>query len=80
MERDQPVFTGLGYRGPEAAHGRPISLLENADVITVASIMGEISVALSDEDLAERKKNWAGPLERIYATSALWKYAQRVVV
>ncbi|SFD01977.1 dihydroxy-acid dehydratase [Tropicimonas isoalkanivorans] len=68
----------VGHVGPEAAHGGPIALLQNGDMITIDAIKGEISVALSDEDLAERKKNWAGPRETIYATGALWKYAQLV--
>ena len=68
----------VGHVGPEAAHCGPIALLENGDLITIDAIKGEISVALSDADLAERKKNWAGPRETIYATGALWKYAQLV--
>ncbi|SNS94761.1 dihydroxy-acid dehydratase [Tropicimonas sediminicola] len=68
----------IGHVGPEAAHGGPIALLQNGDMITIDAIKGEISVALSDEELAERKKSWAGPRETIYATGALWKYAQLV--
>ncbi|WP_068116269.1 dihydroxy-acid dehydratase [Tropicimonas marinistellae] len=68
----------VGHVGPEAAHGGPIALLENGDQITIDAINGEISVALSEDELAERKKNWAGPRETIYASGALWKYAQLV--
>jgi hypothetical protein len=31
-----------------------------------------------DEELAARKADWKGPRETIYATGALWKYAQLV--
>ena len=68
----------VGHVGPEAALGGPIGLLENGDVITIDATKGEISVALSEEVLAERKKNWKGPRETIYASGALWKYAQLV--
>ncbi|SLN19373.1 Dihydroxy-acid dehydratase [Roseovarius albus] len=68
----------VGHVGPEAAHGGPIAMLNNGDMITINALTGEISVDLSDEDLAERKKAWAGPRETIYASGALWKYAQLV--
>ena len=68
----------VGHVGPESAHCGPIALLENGDVITIDAIKGEISVALSDAELASRKEAWAGPRETIYASGALWKYAQLV--
>ena len=68
----------VGHVGPEAAHCGPIGLLENGDMITINAITGELSVDLSDDELATRKANWKGPRETIYATGALWKYAQLV--
>ena len=68
----------VGHVGPEAAHGGPIALIQNGDTITINAIEGEISVALSDDELSERKANWAGPRDTIYASGALWKYAQLV--
>ncbi|QHQ36868.1 dihydroxy-acid dehydratase [Algicella marina] len=68
----------VGHVGPESAHGGPIALLKNGDEITIDAIKGEISVALTDEELASRKENWAGPRETLYASGALWKYAQLV--
>lgn len=68
----------VGHVGPEAAHGGPIALLEAGDEITINALTGEISVALSEEDLAARKANWAGPKPTNYASGALWKYAQLV--
>jgi dihydroxy-acid dehydratase len=68
----------VGHVGPEAAHGGPIALLKDGDVITIDAIKGEISVALSDEALAARKADWKGPRPTIYAAGALWKYAQLV--
>lgn len=68
----------VGHVGPEAAVGGPIGLLQNGDVITINALTGELSVALTDEELAERRKTWAGPRETLYASGALWKYAQLV--
>nr|MCU0911124.1 dihydroxy-acid dehydratase [Paracoccaceae bacterium] len=68
----------VGHVGPEAAQGGPIALLKDGDTITINAITGEISVALSDEELATRKAEWQGPRETIYASGALWKYAQLV--
>ena len=68
----------VGHVGPEAAHGGPIALLQDGDIITIDATTGEISVELTDEEMEERKANWKGPRETIYASGALWKYAQLV--
>ncbi len=68
----------VGHVGPEAAHGGPIALLKDGDMITIDAIKGAITVDLSEEELEARKKDWAGPRETIYASGALWKYAQLV--
>jgi dihydroxy-acid dehydratase len=68
----------VGHVGPEAAHGGPIALLKDGDIITLNAIEGTISVDLTDEELAARKAAWTGPRETIYASGALWKYAQQV--
>ncbi len=68
----------VGHVGPEAAQGGPIALLKDGDMITIDAIKGEISVALADDELAARKSNWAGPRDTLYASGALWKYAQQV--
>ncbi|MEM9870568.1 MAG: dihydroxy-acid dehydratase [Pseudomonadota bacterium] len=68
----------VGHVGPEAYKGGPIALLKDGDVITLDAIKGELSVDLSDDELAERKGQWAGPRQTIYESGALWKYAQLV--
>ena len=47
-------------------------------MITLNAIEGTISVDISDEEMAERKTQWAGPRETLYGAGALWKYAQLV--
>ncbi|WP_224824076.1 dihydroxy-acid dehydratase [Cognatishimia sp. MH4019] len=68
----------VGHVGPEAAHGGPIGMLKDGDIITLDAIKGELSVDLTDEELEARKADWKGPRETIYASGALWKYAQLV--
>jgi dihydroxy-acid dehydratase len=68
----------VGHVGPEAAHGGPIAMLKDGDIITMNAVTGELSVDLTDAELAQRKADWAGPKETLYASGALWKYAQLV--
>ena len=68
----------VGHVGPEAAHGGPIAMLQNGDTITIDAIKGTLSVDLSEDELARREESWKGPRETIYASGALWKYAQQV--
>ena len=68
----------VGHVGPEAAHGGPIALLRDGDIITIDAIKGEISVALTDAELSARKALWKGPRATDYASGALWKYARLV--
>ncbi len=66
----------VGHVGPEAAHGGPIALLRDGDLITIDAVKGELSVSLSDEDLAARKADWPGPKPTQYASGAIWKFAK----
>ncbi len=68
----------VGHVGPEAAHCGPIALVADGDMITIDAIKGEISVDLDEATFAARKKAWKGPKDTIYASGALWKYAQQV--
>ena len=68
----------IGHVGPEAAVGGPIGLLRDGDLIRIDAEAGTISVDLSEDALAERRKAWAGPRETAYASGAIWKYAQTV--
>jgi dihydroxy-acid dehydratase len=67
----------VGHVGPEAAVGGPIGLIRDGDIITLDAIQGTLSVALSDEDFAERRKAWA-PRANAATSGYLWKYAQGV--
>ena len=67
----------IGHVGPEAAVGGPIALLREGDIITIDAVNGTIDVALSDEELAKRKRDWK-PRAHEAASGYLWKYAQQV--
>ena len=68
----------VGHVGPEAAHGGPIALLKDGDIITLNALTGELSVNLTDAELATRKAEWKGPRETQYESGALYKYARLV--
>jgi dihydroxy-acid dehydratase len=67
----------IGHVGPEAAIGGPIALLKDGDMITIDAVKGTIDVALTDAELAARKKDWK-PRESDASSGYLWKYAQQV--
>ena len=62
---------------PEAQLGGPIALLKEGDMITVDASKREISVAVSDEELAKRRQVWTAPAPR-YTWGVLAKYAKLV--
>jgi dihydroxy-acid dehydratase len=66
----------VGHVGPEAAHGGPIALLRNGDIISLNALTGELSVALSDAELAQRKADWKGPRKTAYTSGAVHKFAK----
>src|SRR5262249_37031102 len=67
----------VGHVGPEAALGGPIALLKNGDVVKIDAVKGAIAVELSKAELAARRKKWK-PRQTMYASGALWRYAQTV--
>ena len=52
----------VGHVTPEAQEGGPIGLLEDGDRITIDATTNELSVDLSDDELAKRKEQWKEPL------------------
>jgi dihydroxy-acid dehydratase len=67
----------IGHVGPEAAVGGPIGLLHDGDRITIDAAAGTIDVALSDAEIAERRRSWT-PRRNGYQSGCLWRYAQTV--
>jgi len=51
----------VGHVTPEAQEGGPIALVQTGDVITIDAKGNQLSVELSDQDLATRRKAWRMP-------------------
>lgn len=67
----------IGHVSPEAAVGGPIALVEEGDVIRIDIPANKLELAVSDEVLAERRKNWQ-PREPKITTGYLARYANLV--
>ena len=65
----------IGHVSPEAAAGGPIGLLKDGDIIDIDIPARKLNVRLTDEELAERKKEWKAPEPRI-KKGYLAKYAK----
>ncbi len=67
----------VGHITPEAATGGLIALIRNGDPITIDAETDEIRLEVSEEEIAERRKNWNPPAPaEIRGTLA--KYARLV--
>ena len=67
----------IGHVSPEAAVGGPIALIEEGDIIKIDIPANTINVDVSDEVLAERRKNWT-PREPKINSGYLARYRQLV--
>lgn len=67
----------VGHVTPEAFCGGPIGLVQNGDIITIDADNLKLSVSVSDEELAERKKTWK-PKEISDLQGTLKKYNKLV--
>ncbi len=67
----------IGHVSPEAAAGGNIGLVREGDIIEIDINEGKINVLISDEELAERRKNWVIPEPKI-KKGYLARYAKLV--
>jgi len=67
----------VGHVTPEAAVGGPIGLVEDGDILRIDAERKEISVAISDELMAERRAKWRRPVSAV-TRGALAKYRSAV--
>ena len=65
----------IGHVAPEAADGGPIGLIEDGDHVTVDIPERDLTVDLTEDELAERREAWEAP-EPQYAGGVLAKYAR----
>jgi dihydroxy-acid dehydratase len=67
----------VGHIAPEAAHGGPIALVRDGDVITLDVEARRLDVDLSEDELARRRAEWRAPAPK-YANGVFAKYAATV--
>jgi dihydroxy-acid dehydratase len=67
----------VGHVCPEAVDGGPISLVKNGDKIVIDAVKNTLNLLVNEKELAERKKNWKKPSEKI-KTGILYKYQKLV--
>ncbi len=65
----------VGHVTPEACVGGPIGLLKDGDKIIIDAEKREMTVDLSDDELAARKASWVAPEPR-YTRGVLAKFAK----
>jgi dihydroxy-acid dehydratase len=65
----------VGHITPEAVDGGPLALVEDSDRISIDAEARQITLALSDEQLGERRKAWRKPAPR-YTRGVLAKFAR----
>ncbi|QDT46391.1 Dihydroxy-acid dehydratase [Symmachiella dynata] len=67
----------VGHVTPEAQVGGPIGLIQTGDVITIDAEKNEISVDVSDDEMAARKAAWVAPPFKA-TRGTLYKYIKNV--
>jgi dihydroxy-acid dehydratase len=67
----------VGHVAPEAAHGGPIALIHEGDIITLDVDTHTLSVDVSSEEMARRRSAWSAPAAP-YTTGVMAKYAATV--
>jgi dihydroxy-acid dehydratase len=67
----------VGHITPEAQEGGLLAFVENGDEITINAETNSIEVALTNEEIEKRKKNWKAPALK-YTNGVLYKYAKTV--
>ena len=67
----------IGHVAPEAAVGGPIALVRDGDTIVLNVESRELSVRVSDEEMARRRADWSPP-PPTYRSGVMAKYAKLV--
>jgi dihydroxy-acid dehydratase len=67
----------VGHVCPESFDGGPIALAKDGDIITIDAVNNKIDMNVSDQELAERRKQWKQPESKI-KFGVLYKYIKQV--
>ena len=66
----------VGYLGPEAAEGGNVALVRDGDMITIDLAAASVTLEVSDDELAQRRKQWVATEKE--ASLLLRQYARSV--
>ena len=67
----------VGHVTPEAQVGGPIALVKNGDRITIDAEANQITLELSTDELANRRRAWKAPAYKS-TRGTLYKYIKNV--
>jgi dihydroxy-acid dehydratase len=67
----------IGHVAPEAQVGGPIALIRDGDIIKIHADKRELTIAVSEEELLERRKEWTAPAPK-YTSGVMAKYVKLV--
>ncbi|WP_461071647.1 dihydroxy-acid dehydratase [Spirosoma horti] len=67
----------VGHVTPEAFEGGPIALVQDGDRITIDATNRELTLHISDEEMAQRKSEWQKPAP-LFTKGVLGKYIRNV--
>ncbi len=67
----------VGHIAPEAQVGGPIAIVQDGDMITIDADKNQLSVELSDEEIAQRLASWHAPAPK-YTKGVMGKYVKLV--
>ncbi|MCB8960373.1 MAG: dihydroxy-acid dehydratase [Ardenticatenales bacterium] len=67
----------IGHITPEAQEGGPLGLIQTGDLITIDTINNTIDVAISDDEMAQRRAAWQMPPYKA-TRGTLYKYIKNV--
>jgi len=67
----------IGHVSPEAMEGGTIALVKEGDIISIDIPKGRLELEVSDEELAQRRKEWKAPEPKI-TKGYLGRYAKLV--
>ena len=67
----------VGHMTPEAFEGGNIGLVKDNDIIEISAVKNSINVMISEEEMAQRRKEWKQP-EPPVKNGVLYKYFKQV--
>ena len=67
----------VGHITPETIDGGTIALVQDGDIIAIDAVNNTLTLKVSEEELAERRRNWKQPDLKV-TQGVLYKYAKTV--